>query len=81
MLDCLWGPLDGVNDTGLAVSLAFGGRPQVAAGFGIPLVIRYVLETCGSTEEATRTLRRRGQAGGNRDHADIIRVFPAQKRG
>jgi predicted choloylglycine hydrolase len=58
MLDCLWGLLDGVNDTGLAVSLAFGGRPQVGEGFGIPLVIRYVLETCGSTEEAMRTLRR-----------------------
>ena len=58
MLDCLWGMLDGVNDAGLAVSLAFGGRPQVGEGFGIPLVIRYVLETCGSTEEAMRTLRR-----------------------
>jgi predicted choloylglycine hydrolase len=30
MLDCLWGLLDGVNDAGLAVSLTFGGRPQVA---------------------------------------------------
>ena len=58
MLDCLWGLLDGVNDAGLAVSLAFGGRPQVGEGFGIPLVIRYVLETCGSTEEAMRTLAR-----------------------
>ena len=27
MSDCLWGLLDGVNDAGLAVSLAFGGRP------------------------------------------------------
>jgi len=58
MLDCLWGLLDGVNDAGLAVSLAFGGRPQVGEGFGIPLVIRYVLETCRSSEEAMRTLRR-----------------------
>ena len=58
MLDCLWGLLDGVNEAGLAVSLAFGGRPQVGEGFGIPLVVRYVLETCGSTEEAMRTLRR-----------------------
>jgi predicted choloylglycine hydrolase len=58
MLDCMWGLLDGVNDAGLAVSLAFGGRPQVGEGFGIPLVVRYVLETCGSTEEAMRTLRR-----------------------
>jgi predicted choloylglycine hydrolase len=58
MLDCLWGLLDGVNDAGLAVSLAFGGRPQVGEGFGIPLVIRYVLETCRTTPEAMRALRR-----------------------
>jgi predicted choloylglycine hydrolase len=25
--DCLWGLLDGMNDAGLGVSLAFGGRP------------------------------------------------------
>src|SRR5579859_2957217 len=58
MLDCLWGLLDGVNDAGLAVSLTFGGRPQVGEGFGIPLVIRYVLQTCGNAEEAVRALRR-----------------------
>ena len=58
MLDCLWGLLDGVNDAGLAVSLTFGGRPQVGEGFGIPLVIRYVLQTCRTTEEAMRILRR-----------------------
>jgi predicted choloylglycine hydrolase len=58
MLDCLWGLLDGVNGVGLALSLAFGGRPQAGEGFGIPLVIRYVLETCRSTGEAMRTLRR-----------------------
>jgi predicted choloylglycine hydrolase len=58
MLDCLWGLLDGVNDAGLALSLAFGGRPQSGQGFGIPLVMRYVLETCRSTQEAMRTLRR-----------------------
>jgi predicted choloylglycine hydrolase len=58
MLDCLWGLLDGVNDAGLAVSLTFGGRPQVGEGFGIPLVIRYVLEVSASTEEAVRVLRR-----------------------
>jgi hypothetical protein len=48
MLDCLWGLLDGANDSGLAVSLTFGGRPQVGEGFGIPLVIRYVLEVWAS---------------------------------
>jgi len=58
MLDCLWGLLDGVNDAGLAVSLTFGGRPQSGQGFGIPLVIRYVLQTCHNTDEAVRALRR-----------------------
>jgi predicted choloylglycine hydrolase len=58
MLDCLWGLLDGVNDAGLAVSLTFGGRPQVGQGFGIPLVIRYVLEVCGTVGEAVQVLRR-----------------------
>ena len=34
MLDCLWGLLNSVNDVGLAVSLAFGGRPQSTRGSG-----------------------------------------------
>jgi predicted choloylglycine hydrolase len=58
MLDCLWGLLDGVNDAGLAVSLTFGGRPQVGEGFGIPLVIRYLLEVCATADEAVQVLRR-----------------------
>jgi predicted choloylglycine hydrolase len=58
MLDCLWGLLDGVNDAGLALSLTFGGRPQVGDGFGIPLVIRYVLEICGTVDEAMQVLSR-----------------------
>ena len=58
MLDCLWGLLDGVNDAGLAVSLTFGGRPQVGEGFGIPIVIRYVLQTCTTAGEAARALSR-----------------------
>ena len=58
MLDCLWGLLDGINDAGLAVSLTFGGRPQVGAGFGIPLVIRYVLQVCKTVDEAVQALRR-----------------------
>ena len=56
MLDCLWGLLNGVNDAGLAVSLTFGGRPQVGEGFGIPLVIRYVLQVCETVEEAVQAL-------------------------
>ena len=58
MLDCLWGLLDGVNDSGLAISLTFGGRREVGEGFGIPLVIRYVLEVCGTVDEAVQVLCR-----------------------
>ena len=58
MSDCLWGLLDGVNDAGLAASLTFGGRPVVGDGFGIPLVMRYVLEVCEDVTEACRVLAR-----------------------
>ncbi|MCB0197614.1 MAG: hypothetical protein KDJ65_37060 [Anaerolineae bacterium] len=58
MSDCLWGVLDGINDAGLAVSLAFGGRKVAGAGFGIPLVLRYILETCESIQAATEILQR-----------------------
>ncbi len=56
--DCAWGLLDGINDAGLAVSLAFGGRKVVGTGFGVPIVVRYLLETCGTTEQARSVLRR-----------------------
>jgi predicted choloylglycine hydrolase len=56
--DCLVGLLDGVNEDGLAVSLTFGGRRTVGSGFGIPVVLRYVLETCASVDEAIRALKR-----------------------
>jgi predicted choloylglycine hydrolase len=52
MGDCLWGLLDGMNDAGLAVSLTFGGRRVVGPGFGIPLLVRYLLETCETVDEA-----------------------------
>jgi predicted choloylglycine hydrolase len=58
MSDCLWGLVDGMNDAGLAVSLAFGGRPTTGTGFGIPLVLRYVLEVCDSAGQARHTLAR-----------------------
>jgi predicted choloylglycine hydrolase len=58
MSDCLWGLLDGVNDSGLAVSLTFGGRRAVGDGFGVPLVVRYLLETCDTVEEAHEALAR-----------------------
>lgn len=56
--DMLWGLLDGMNEDGLAVSLAFGGRPDVGDGFAIPIVLRYVLETCATVEQAVNALRR-----------------------
>jgi len=58
MGDCLWGLVDGMNDAGLAVSLAFGGRREVGTGFGIPLVLRYVLEVCDTAAQARETLAR-----------------------
>jgi predicted choloylglycine hydrolase len=58
MSDCLWGLLDGVNDSGLAVSLTFGGRRDVGDGFAIPLVVRYLLETCDTVEQARAALER-----------------------
>ena len=56
--DMLWGLLDGMNEDGLAVSLTFGGRPDVGEGFGIPIVLRYLLETCATVEQAVSALRR-----------------------
>jgi predicted choloylglycine hydrolase len=56
--DCLWGLLDGMNEDGLVVSLAFGGRPGSAPGFAIPLVVRYLLEVAGSVREARAALDR-----------------------
>jgi predicted choloylglycine hydrolase len=58
MSDCLWGLLDGVNDAGLAVSLTFGGRRDVGDGFAIPLVVRYVLETCDTVAQARAAIAR-----------------------
>jgi len=58
MSDCLWGLVDGMNDAGLAVSLAFGGRRVVGDGFGIPLVLRYLLEVCETAADARRILQR-----------------------
>jgi predicted choloylglycine hydrolase len=55
--DCLWGLLDGMNDAGLVVSLAFGGQPGSGPGFGIPLVVRYLLEVADTTPQAVELLR------------------------
>ncbi|RBM08957.1 C45 family autoproteolytic acyltransferase/hydolase [Streptomyces sp. PT12] len=52
----LWGLLDGMNDAGLAVSLTFGGRLVQGPGLGIPMVVRYLLETCETIEQAMALL-------------------------
>ena len=56
--DGLWGLVDGMNDAGLALSLTFGGRRVVGEGFGVPLILRYVLQTCETAEEAGAVLAR-----------------------
>ncbi len=56
--DCIWGLLDGMNADGLTISLTFGGRNISGNGFGIPLVMRYVLETCSNTAEAIEVFKR-----------------------
>ena len=56
--DGLWGLVDGVNDAGLAISLTFGGRRIVGQGFGVPLILRYVLQVCETAQEAGEVLAR-----------------------
>ena len=47
-----------MNDAGLAVSLTFGGRRVLGDGFGIPIVVRYLLEVCETVEQARETIAR-----------------------
>ncbi|CAN5121783.1 C45 family autoproteolytic acyltransferase/hydolase [soil metagenome] len=56
--DCLWGVVDGMNEDGLVASLTFGGRKAVGKGFGIPVILRYVLEFCSNVQEAVDALKR-----------------------
>ena len=58
MSDGLFGVVDGMNDRGLVVSLTFGGRPEVGEGFGVPVILRYILQTCETVAEAGEVLRR-----------------------
>src|SRR5439155_21001695 len=55
---CQRGLLDGMHDDGLAASPTFGGRRALGDGFGIPIVVRYVLETCATVTEAQAALAR-----------------------
>jgi predicted choloylglycine hydrolase len=58
MVEFLWGLSDGINDAGLGIVLAYGGRQEVGRGFGITTILRYVLETCDTVEQALRVLQR-----------------------
>ncbi len=55
--DCLWGLVDGMNEDGLTLSLSFGGRRVVGDGFGVPLLLRYILEFCTTTKESVQVLK------------------------
>lgn len=56
--DGLFGLVDGMNDKGLVASLTFGGRREVGNGFGVPLILRYILQTCETAKEAGDVLKR-----------------------
>lgn len=56
--DCLWGLLDGMNADGLAVSLTFGGARGSGTGFGIPVVVRYLLEVAATVADAVAAVSR-----------------------
>ena len=58
MAEFLWGLSDGINDAGLSIALAYGGRQVTGTGFGITTILRYVLETCNTVNEALGVLRR-----------------------
>ena len=58
MVEFLWGLSDGINDAGLSIALAYGGRTQTGKGFGITTILRYVLETCETVDQALAVLDR-----------------------
>jgi predicted choloylglycine hydrolase len=47
-----------MNEAGLVVSLAYGGRRDAGPGFGIPLIVRYVLEVAETVAEVACVLAR-----------------------
>ena len=58
MVEFLWGLSDGINDAGLSIALAYGGRTQTGRGFGITTILRYVMETCDTVDQALAVLDR-----------------------
>ena len=57
MIDCMSGVLDGMNEDGLAISMSFGGREEFGDGFGITLLIRYMLEYATNVKEAIELVK------------------------
>lgn len=57
VVDSVWGLLDGINEDGLVASLSFGGRRDLGQGFGVPIIIRYVLQVCSTVAEAIDALQ------------------------
>ncbi|MGY9047443.1 hypothetical protein P775_12395 [Puniceibacterium antarcticum] len=58
MVEFLWGLSDGINDAGLSIALAYGGRSDTGPGFGITTILRYVLQTCDTVADALAVLHR-----------------------
>lgn len=58
MVEFLWGLSDGINDAGLSIALAYGGRTRTGRGFGITTILRYVMETCETVDQALAVLDR-----------------------
>ncbi len=57
MVEAMAGLADGMNEHGLAASLTFGGRVVTGKGFGIPLIMRYLLQSCRDTQDAIEAMR------------------------
>ena len=57
MVEAMAGLADGMNEAGLAASLTFGGRVETRPGFGIPLIMRYLLQSCRDVQDAVEVLR------------------------
>ena len=54
-----WGGcLDGMNEDGLVASITDGGSGAQGLGFSVILLLRYVLETCSSVDQAMAALTR-----------------------
>jgi predicted choloylglycine hydrolase len=57
MIDCMSGVLDGMNQYGLAVSMSFGGVEEFGEGFGITILLRYILEYASNVVEAIKLVK------------------------